>query len=265
MRFVMKRILLVGVLLLCVSIPTTLLAQRVIDSSFAFGGDAAKKYSIYVPSSCVPTLASALVVAFHPLNTARWNAKSWRDTLIAFAEANDVILVAPDGGVDGRVNDQIDTAFTTVLLDSVAKWYLIDRYRVYAMGFSWGGLTTYTYGLANAWRFAGFMPIGAAINGTTEVTPALQAGAKGKPFYLVHGGDDSPESRYTPIRAGLETNGAILNSILMPGVGHTIDFPQRNQILGTAYRWIDSVNIANNPHSGVVESAKFYGARMNLR
>lgn len=261
----MNRMLVAAILLLSIAIPSTLSAQRIIDSSFSFGGDPAKKYSIYVPTSCLPTVASALVVAFHPLNTARWTSRSWRDTLIAFAESNDVILVAPDGGVDGRVNDEIDTAFTTALLDSVAKWYLIDKYRVYAMGFSWGGLTTYTYGLANAWRFGGFLPIGAAINGTTEVTPALQARAANKPFYLVHGGDDSPNTRYTPVRTALEANGAILNSLLMPGVGHTIDFPGRNEILKTAYRWVDSVAVANSPRSGVLEPGQSYRDRLNLR
>ena len=263
----MRRLLSSSILLLCTCIPSSVLAQRLIDSSFSFGGDPAKKYSIYLPAGCAPGISQALMLAFHPLNTARWDSRAWRDTLIAFAQANDLILVAPDGGADGRVNDQIDTAFTTALLDSVMTWYPIDRYRVYVMGFSWGGLTAYTYGLANAWRFGGFLPIGAAINGTTEVPPALGARAAGKPFYLVHGADDSPETRYTPVRTALEANGAIVNSVLMPGVGHTIDFPQRNQILGTAYRWIDSVNVANNPNpdSGIETGRQFDSSRMNLR
>ena len=36
-----------------------------------------------------------------------------------------------------------------------------------------------------------------------------------------------------------------LNNFLVNGVGHTIDFPNRNQILSTAYQWIDSVNCSN--------------------
>ena len=31
----------------------------------------------------------------------------------------------------------------------------------------------------------------------------------------------------------------------MNGIGHTIDFPNRNQILTTAFIWVDSVNCAN--------------------
>ena len=72
----------------------------------------------------------------------------------------------------------------------------------------------------------------------------MQANSAGKPVYIVHGGSDSPSTRYTPILNALNANGAIVNSILMPGIGHTIDFPNRNAILGTAFQWIDSVNCA---------------------
>jgi predicted esterase len=216
-------------------------AQSRIDGAYAFQTDPAKKYSLYIPSTYSAGTPNKLMLGLHPLNTSRWDAEAWCDTLIQFAEVNNLILVCPDGGLDGRIDDAIDTAFTSNLLDSVAIWYDIDVDKTYAMGFSWGGKTTYTYGLSHAWRFRGFLPIGSAMSGTSEVSGSI-TNANGKPFYLVHGSSDSPSNRYTPIYNALNNNGAILNSLLMSGVGHTIDFPNRNQILKTAFEWIDSVN-----------------------
>lgn len=222
---------------------TILNAQTRIDGSFEFQTDPAKKYSIYIPSGYDENVPHRLMIGFHPFNTNRWDAESWCDTLIVFAETNNLILACPDGGVDGKVDDPIDTAFTSVLIDSLYHWYNINADKVYAMGFSWGGKTTYTYGLNHIEEFRGFIPIGAAVNGTSEVNSVIQ-NAEGKPFYLIHGSNDSPGTRFTPVKTALEDNNALVNSLLMSGVGHTIDFPNRNQILTTAFIWVDSVNCA---------------------
>jgi predicted esterase len=247
-------------------------AQQRIDSSFAFQSNPAKKYSLYIPSTYDQSTPNKLMVGFHPFNVNRWWAESWCDTLIQFAETNGLILMCPDGDSDGRVDDANDTAFTSALLDSVMSWYSIDDEKVYAMGFSVGGRATYTYGLHHPDIFGGFIPIGAAINGTNDVNSVIHE-SEGKPYYLVHGGSDSPNIRYTPILNALNDNDAIVNSILMPGVGHTIDFPDRNQILTDAFIWIDSVNCAapidttdttvNDTTTGI-QSATFTTSRQTI-
>ena len=230
-------------LLFLVFIPfLNLFAQQRIDDSFAFQTDPAKKYSIYVPSGYDANVPHTMMLGLHPLNTSRWDSESWCDTLINFAETNNLLLVCPDGGIDGAIDDPIDTAFTTVLLDSMETWYNVDSDRVYAMGFSWGGKTVYTYGLNHIDRFKGFMPIGAAI--TLSEISGVESNAAWHPYYIVHGGNDSPNIRYAPLKNAMEDNDACVNSILMNGVGHTIDFPNRNQILTNAFIWIDSVNCA---------------------
>lgn len=221
-------------------------AQMRIDGSFPFQTDPAKNYSLYIPSGYDSSTPHRLMVGFHPFNTSRWDAEAWCDTLIAFAEFNNLILACPDGGLDGSVDDAIDTAFTSALLDSMSIWYNIDERKIYAMGFSVGGKVTYTYGLSNTGRLSGFMPIGAAINGTNGFADVLQY-AESRPFYLVHGELDSPSSRFFPAQAQLIGYSAFVEDTLMPGVGHTIDFPNRNAILSRAYQWIDSVNSANIP------------------
>lgn len=222
-------------------IGTSLLAQIRIDSSFAFQTDPAKKYSLFIPDGYDENTPHRLMLALHPFNPANWDAIAWCDTLITFGTMTDLIIVCPDGDVDGAIDDPIDIAFTTALMDSMQTWYNIDLDKQYCMGFSWGGKTTYTYGLDNYEMFGGFMPIGAAINGTSEIDNIL-SNAAGLPWYLVHGGSDSPNDRFYPLLEGLENNNALTNSLLMPGVGHTINFANRDQILTDAFLWLDSAN-----------------------
>ena len=245
------------IVLACVGLSSH--AQVRIDSTFSFQTDPAKKYSLYIPSNYDPASPHRLMLALHPFNTSRWWAESWCDTLIVFAEMNGLILACPDGGTDGKVDDDIDTAFTSALLDSMKLWYNIDEAKTYCMGFSWGAQTTYTYGLRHVERFGGFLPTGSSMGGTSMVSSVL-ANADSLPVYIVHGNNDSPSSRFTPIRDALIANGAFVNTLLMSGVGHTIDYPNRNQILSVAFQWIDSVNcsfLGQNPVAPVAAYSWF--------
>ncbi len=219
-------------------------AQITIDGSFAFQTDSAKKYSLYIPSNYDETTPHSLMLALHPFNVNRWDAESWRDTLIQFAETNDLLLVCPDGGIDGQVDSPIDTAFTTVLLDSVNQWYNINNEEQYIMGFSWGGRTTYTYGLRRAEKFRGFMVIGAAAN--ISHLNGISANANNKSFYLIHGSQDNPSTAFTPLLNELNIQGACTNSLLMSGINHTIDFPERNEILSVAFQWLKDSNCSTS-------------------
>ena len=97
-----------------------LFSQQSIDLAFQFPTNGPfKKYHIYVPASYNSSNPSKLMVGFHPFNTSRWNGKSWRDSLISFAENKDLLLICPDGGADGRIDDQVDYDCTTELIDSM--------------------------------------------------------------------------------------------------------------------------------------------------
>ena len=211
--------------------------QQSIDGTINFQTDPAKKYSIYVPSSYDENQANALMVGLHPLNTNRWDAISWRDTLIVFAESNNLLLAVPDGGEDGAIDDPIDTAFTSLLIDSMSVWYNVNEEEKFLMGFSWGGKTVYSYGLRRTDEFAGFIPIGAAISGGAEIQ-ALTPNATNENWYIVHGSNDSPNNRFTPAVEQLTEAGACLETNLLAGVGHNIDFPNRNEILSEAFNFV---------------------------
>ncbi|MBD79018.1 MAG: hypothetical protein CL840_08875 [Crocinitomicaceae bacterium] len=229
------------ILLVLAMVGTQLLyGQTKIDRSFTFQS-VNKKYSIFVPANYNSSKPNKMMVGMHPFNTSRWDAKSWRDTLTTFANSNNLLLVCPDGGANGSIIDQIDTAFTTVLIDSMFKWYNVDTGQVYIMGFSFGGKATYIYGLEHPEIFAGYMPIGAATN-INDLPRRRRNNAACKPVAIVHGGNDSPNSRFTPMRDTLKNYTDYVWDTLMLGVGHTIDFTNRNQILTRAFNYLDSIN-----------------------
>ena len=211
-------------------------AQEQINESMPFQTDPSKDYSIFIPSAYTEGEPIPAFLALHPFNTSRWNGETWCQELSDFAETNGVFLICPDGGIDGKIDDAIDTAFTSFLLDSAFIWYDIDETKVYATGFSWGGKTTYTYGLNHIEKFAGLMPIGAAIS-IGEVN-GIAENAEDVPVYIVHGSLDSPNNRFFPLLTAMEDNGACVESNLLPGVGHTIDFNNQVEILTDAYNYL---------------------------
>lgn len=225
---------------LLIVFPFCLLAQTRIDSTMAIKGNTTAKYSLFIPSNYDPFGPRATILAMHPFNPEKWDAAAWCDELMIFAEENKVVLVCPDGGEDGRIDDPADTAFASILLDSVQQWYLIDPDRIFLMGFSWGGKATYTYGLAHSSRISGCIPIGAALSGTEDLKGLFQY-AKNKPFFIIHGERDSPEIRFQPVRDSLVVAGAFVKSRLIRNSGHTIRFEHKDKLFGRAFRWVDSV------------------------
>jgi len=222
-------------------------AQTRIDSSFAFQTDPAKKFALYVPSGYEAGVANKAILAFHPLHPVWGNSTTWCDILTNFAEENNLLMICPDGGADARVDDPIDLAFTTALLDSLRAWHTVDVDKTFILGFSWGARAAYTYGLANSDVFAGFITIGAFINGIVQVSEYLPEKAQNKPFYIMHGDQDlvaNIQVGFFPIRDALIDAGAVVNSLILEGVGHTIDFPNRDQILTDAFLWVDSTSTA---------------------
>ena len=242
-------------LLYCfILLSTVLFGQESIEGSMAFQTDPAKKYSIYVPSGYDMNTPSKMMLGLHPFNVSRWNSTSWRDHLIDFVEANNLLLICPDGGSDGKIDDQIDTAFTTIMIDSMLQWYNVNEDKIFVMGFSWGGRTVYSYGLNNAEKFAGFMPIGAAAQ-VFSGNESWFENAKDKPFYLIHGSNDSPSSRFTRFVDALGRNEACVETNLLQGVGHTVDFTNRTQIFTDAFNWLDNRNCGISNVDNILESA----------
>lgn len=226
------------------------IAQQSVDKSIQFPpGMGFRNYHIYIPSGYDINTPHKLMVGFHPFNTNRWDGRSWRDSLITFAENADLLLICPDGGSDGRIDGQDDYEFIKAMIDSMHSWYNIDVESRFGIGFSVGGKAVYEFGLNHRSTFKGLIPIGAAMNGTSTVDDVLYK-AKCQNYYIIHGSQDAPTQRYYPIKDSLEANEANVDVTLMGSVGHTFDFPNRNQILLQGFRYIDTVSCN---YSGIIE------------
>lgn len=196
---------------------------------------------IYEPDGYSELPVRRAMLAFHPFNPARWSASSWCDTLRSFADSTGLLLICPDGGPGGNVLDEErDTLLASMALDIYLDSFDVTAGRVYVGGFSMGGAASYVYGLANPERIAGFLVVGAAVNGTTLFGETL-SNAVDRPFCILHGSADAPNVRFTPVIEALETERAILFDTLLAGVGHTIDFPNRNGLLADCFRRMDQV------------------------
>lgn len=223
-------------LILLFLLTTQLSAQEIITGSYDFQTDPNKEYALYIPSAYDASIPSKTIIGLHPWNTNKWNAESWAEELSEIAEANNCIVICPDGGIDGQIDDDIDTAFTSFLIDEMILKYNIDENQMYAVGFSWGGKTVYTYGLNHIDRFAGFMVIGAAVT-LDEVSP-FSSNAKNKPYYIIHGSLDSPTVRFYPLVQELIAKEACVETNLLVGVAHTVEFPEQFNILNTGFQWL---------------------------
>lgn len=197
-----------------------------------------RSYAIYEPAGFNASKANKLIIGFHPYGPGTWDCNSWRDTLRTFIDLTRALLVCPDGGPGGLTDESEDYDFTDTLIEVISSNYLIDSSRVFAMGFSAGGKAAYEYGLSRDMEIAGVIPIGAAIDGV-DFSGIISA-SRCRPFYIIHGEKDKPNSRYFPIKADLIAEGALVDGILLANVGHTIDFPQRNSILKMAFNFVDT-------------------------
>lgn len=227
------------------------MCQKKIDQAFVFPSNGGyRNYSIYEPSGLVDSIPIKMMVGFHALELGTWNAKSYRDTLVTLAESKNLLIVCPDGGQNGKINEDFDYEFTEALIDSMIAWYNVDVLQIYAIGFGEGGKAVYEYGLNHKKTFKGFIPIGASITGTIFVEDVIHK-ASCKNYYIIHGSSDKPNTRYYPIRDELIQNNARVNSILMASIGHTYDFPNREIILRSAFTYIDT---ASCDFTGIVQN-----------
>lgn len=233
--------------LLILVIPILLPAQSRISETLPFGIKGEKSFSIYLPSEFDPQSPTTMIVAFHPFGTPDWNHESWRDLLIPFAEENQAILLCPDGGKDGRIDDQEDLDFTQLLIDSMINWYSIDPEHIYGMGFSWGARALLKSALDRPYTYNGLLLVGIAVEGAGEFRKDLHE-AYNLPCYFIHGKQDALEKRFYPIKDELMVVGACTEFQLLEGVGHTIYFRGREKILMQGLTWLKQVKCQQPTH-----------------
>ena len=155
-----------------------------------------REYLVYIPSTYNELEASALIFVFHGFGSSGEFMQGLG--LNAYAETNNYIIVYPEAlptelgtaawncgsllsqGVD-------DVGFVNILLDAMIDEFNINERRVYACGFSLGGMMSHRLACESSDRFAAIAPVGAPI--ATSVGNACQPN-RPVPVLYFHGTGD---------------------------------------------------------------------------
>ncbi|MBN1760632.1 MAG: prolyl oligopeptidase family serine peptidase [Chitinispirillaceae bacterium] len=133
------------------------------------------------------TSSLALVISMHGLSGtgAQQRSMSGFDKI---ADREKFVVVYPDGS-DNRwdISGTTDVDFILAIIDTMAARYAIDRNRVYATGFSMGGMMSYKLACSAADRFAAIGPAsGYLFGGARGCTPS-----RPMPILHIHGSVDT--------------------------------------------------------------------------
>ena len=109
-----------------------------------------REYIIYIPSSYDGTKSMPILFMFHGGSDYAANFINFVDVR-SIADTAGFIAVYPQGALDGGTTSWIhkaptshnDVNFISVLIDTISNNYLIDFDRVYACGYSEGGIFSY--------------------------------------------------------------------------------------------------------------------------
>lgn len=160
-------------------------------------GGLVRTYHVYLPSSYSEKQPTPLLFVFHGAGGSGGDMKA----LTSFddiADREGFIVVYPDGykaiwedgsGVTaGERADTDDMGFVSAVIDKLAGEFAINLNRVYATGFSNGGMFTQRLGCEFSGKFAAIASVGGAM---TEKLSSRCSPASPVPVMLIHGTEDS--------------------------------------------------------------------------
>jgi predicted esterase len=157
----------------------------------------------YVPSG---SGAKPLVIGLHPAQSPAYGI---RDMLKQSAEDKKCIVVCPDGA-DATLSQSI-----IPLITYCKSQFSIDEKKIILTGYSAGGYTTFSFGPANYQYFKGL--IGIAAFGYD----VPQAAMNSLGFAMICGTSDQAITSCRGFKTMLESSGAAVKLVEVPGVGHT--------------------------------------------
>jgi polyhydroxybutyrate depolymerase len=135
-----------------------------------------RKCTVVTPSSYDGSKSLPLIIAYHGMTLSPAIMES-ESSLSIKAEAESFIVVYPPmhdtyaGWVTNVAIKPNDIEFTTILLDSLQAKYNVDKNRIYAVGFSNGGMITYEIAYRLSDKFAAIASVSGPLTETNVVPP----------------------------------------------------------------------------------------------
>ncbi|NND72937.1 MAG: hypothetical protein HKN43_15285 [Rhodothermales bacterium] len=142
------------------------------DSSIQWDGET-RRYQLYVPPSYDPAVPAPIIVAFHGQGSDSKDMQSKTDLDAAAGGIGAIVAYLDDltgdwaEGCDCAQADALgvdDVGFAGAVIDEITASYNIDSRRVYAVGFSIGGLFAQRIACDSSSRFEGVVSIASTMS-----------------------------------------------------------------------------------------------------
>ena len=170
-------------------------SQRDINASFVYAGQT-RNYTIHLPTNYSATTNFPMVFNLHGYGSNR-SEQALVSEMNTVANANDFIVVYPDGTLDLTGNRywnanyntvQDDIGFLNALVDSMKANYNIDANRVYSTGYSNGAIMSHTLACESTNTFAAI----ASVAGTMAIGQRSSCSpTRTMPVLHIHGSNDA--------------------------------------------------------------------------
>jgi len=139
--------------LILLFLPFLCVSQQLITESIFFDGNS-REYIVYVPQIYSPSTSTPILFAFHGGSGYANDFMNYEADFRSISDTAGFILVYPQALEDPNDNnstnwlhkeptDHKDIFFVEALIDTIAIQYNIDTKRVYACGYSLGGMFSY--------------------------------------------------------------------------------------------------------------------------
>lgn len=191
---------------------------QTLDKTLVHGG-ITRNYTVYVPSTYSPQVDAPLVVNLHGYTLNR-GFQMTHSGMNAVAEREGFLVAYPDAVNSDWFGPQDNIRFIDRLLQDVSSQYSINDAKVYAAGFSQGGMMTYLLSVERPYTFAAIASVGGPrplAAADVYLPPSIPA-VPSRPFPLLHiHGTGDP---IVPYNGGVSTVGAL-----------TLNFPPAQRLL----------------------------------
>jgi dienelactone hydrolase len=216
----------------------TLIKSAVIINKSLVASSGSHLLSIAIPDDYDAGKKYPLVIGLHYCGG---NSAEYRNALIPFTDSLKMIVVCPDNSSSYIGDDKTD--LITISIDSAIKMYNIDTTSVYLTGMSCNGEVVLKEGMKKLYPFRGIFPWAPYMS--TVESDAIDFNSN-MPVTIAIGTYDQYSFKIVlDLYDSLKTHNANVNLVLVPGISHTLNFPDfANEMIHSLYYLNDSGHIS---------------------
>lgn len=224
---------------------TQVYAQTKIEGAFNYNQKQSLEYAGYLPKGFQKGKALPVIIAFHPLNSLKWNVQSWRDELQAFAEKNKVLLICPEVQFRVSLNTQTYSEVVKRMTIKLLGRYDVQPNCIYSFGAGIGANIALKLGVSQRNFISGLILI-ASNPKAISLSTSDYSKCFNLPCFIIHGKNDHLQQKYYPMRKALSEAGACIKSMLIDKSGSSVNPQIKKDYLSTAFVWVHNYS-CNKP------------------